>query len=860
MRNSTSRVRVLLLAISMTATVSAGRSYHFDAVGGSDARSATEAASASTPWKSLSKVSSVTLKPGDEILLKAGSVWRERLRIVNSGEPGNPIRIAAYGSGAMPEIRGTTKVTGTLVSGIRIAKITSGLPVKGVFRDTVPLRVARLPADTGWFFGTRGATDSSIYSPRLVGSDWTGASIHLRTTPWTLETHEVVATKSGELLLSDKPVYALDSSYFFVSNHPSALKSPGTWTYVASDSTLRWIEPTGTTLATVEAAVLDTGIDVSKSNYVTISGIKVFGTTTLGIHGNGSAGIKVENCRVWNPGLVAIRLSGRNNHVIGNQVVGPTSAGIINHGVGNRTVDNRVREVAVLTKLGPGGNGPGCCNGHGIAVSGDTSYVARNDIDSVGYNGITFTGRHSIVEENTIGNYCITTEDGGGVYTIAGSPTAAGATGSVIRRNVIKPTTGAQSGRSSPGREYAGIALDNNSHDVRIDSNVVYGSARGIGCHLPRRVTAKGNVLFDNLSAQIDFYLNSSITDEDIRTNLFSDNILVSFQGQVIFKTAANRFATAYERLQGNYQCDEMKTLVRCSRNGKPIWQHQRVSSTDPGLGQNVLNATSSTTWTTNGTLKPDTVSTQHADFPLQMATGSPAAATSSSTSRFGISSGQWWKLSFTASGSSINQPLGPVLQSAKGAIRLAELPVLRLDTTPSRFDLLFQTTGSDANAMLQLTTGSGFPAYWFGDVSMRTIQESLVEKTPTAQIFVNATPTSTNRYLGGSPWNLASGTAVNSVNIPGFGAVVAFPIDKITADSPIAPPTPKKGFQRVYRKQQEWVIENLSGRGRIFDLRGRMITEIVPNAAGNGTWSQTSPGPFYLVVDGNVIGLAAPD
>jgi hypothetical protein len=328
----------------------------------------------------------------------------------------------------------------------------------------------------------------------------------------------------------------------------------------------------------------------------------------------------------------------------------------------------------------------------------------------------------------------------------------------------------------------------------------------------------------------------------------------------VIFKTAADRFATAYERLQGNYQCDEMKTLVRCGKGGKTLWERQRVSTTDPALGQEVLKATTSTSWATSGNLTTDTLSNSLSKYTLQKVSGSVAASTSSTTSRFATTAGQWWKLSFTAAGSELNQPLGPVVQTAKGAIRLAALPVLRLDTLPARYDLLFQTSSGDSASMLQFTTGSGFPAYWFGDVSMRTIQKSLIDKTPVAQIFVNALPTSTTTTLSGGTWLSTSGVKIGSAELPGFGATVAFQIDKVTADSPTAPPVQKRGFQRLYRKQQEWVIERLSGKGSIFDLRGRMVTEILPDAAGNGTWRPSSPGQFFLVVDGTATGLAAPD
>ncbi|MBP1999975.1 hypothetical protein J2Z69_000994 [Paenibacillus shirakamiensis] len=73
--------------------------YYIDSVTGNDANNGTSTA---TPWKSLSKVSSTTFQPGDQILFKAGSTWTGRLEPKGSGTEGAPIKIGAYGTGAKP--------------------------------------------------------------------------------------------------------------------------------------------------------------------------------------------------------------------------------------------------------------------------------------------------------------------------------------------------------------------------------------------------------------------------------------------------------------------------------------------------------------------------------------------------------------------------------------------------------------------------------------------------------------------------------------------------------------------------------------------------------------------------------------
>ena len=75
--------------------------YYVDSGHGSDANAGR---SQTTAWKSLSKISATGFKPGDRILLHAGSVWNEQLKPQSSGAPNAPIVIDRYGDGPMPRI------------------------------------------------------------------------------------------------------------------------------------------------------------------------------------------------------------------------------------------------------------------------------------------------------------------------------------------------------------------------------------------------------------------------------------------------------------------------------------------------------------------------------------------------------------------------------------------------------------------------------------------------------------------------------------------------------------------------------------------------------------------------------------
>ncbi|TVU58479.1 hypothetical protein FQP90_21275 [Paenarthrobacter nitroguajacolicus] len=82
----------------------AGVSYYVDAVAGSDS---ADGRSAQTAWRTLSKMNSVVLQPGDDVLLRRGSVWAgEQLALKGAGAAGAPVTVDAYGNdGAKPRIK-----------------------------------------------------------------------------------------------------------------------------------------------------------------------------------------------------------------------------------------------------------------------------------------------------------------------------------------------------------------------------------------------------------------------------------------------------------------------------------------------------------------------------------------------------------------------------------------------------------------------------------------------------------------------------------------------------------------------------------------------------------------------------------
>lgn len=106
-RSALALVVVAVAAASATACeIPIPTTYFVDCAAGNDANAGTSTA---TAWKSLTKASKATPKPGDAVQLKRGCTWSgQLLDIAWNGSEAYPITVGTYGTGAAPRIRNAT--------------------------------------------------------------------------------------------------------------------------------------------------------------------------------------------------------------------------------------------------------------------------------------------------------------------------------------------------------------------------------------------------------------------------------------------------------------------------------------------------------------------------------------------------------------------------------------------------------------------------------------------------------------------------------------------------------------------------------------------------------------------------------
>lgn len=811
--------------------------------------------SSALPWRNLSQVSKARLAPGDSVLLQRGGSWRETLRIPASGTRTAPIVVAAYGPGSsMPEILGTDSVYGALSGGARVARLDS--LAKAVFVSGQRLRCSRWP-DTGWARGTM-MGDTALVVGELSGADWTGASVHLVAEAWALETRVVKRGGGGTLVFDNKTMFRKDTVRFFLTNHLNAMGARPTWSQSLEDRVLRW---DASVTAPLEVAVRPDGVDLRGRSWVRVQGIRVRGTAQRGLRYSGT-GVSVEGCEFVDPGVDGINGSGREAVIAGDLVRGATGAGINLANAARSVVSrNTVRNTARMDWIGPDGMTREFWGGRGLSVQGDSLAIGGNDIDSSGYSGLVFYGRNSVVDSNIVANSCLVTTDGGGIYTWTGRPPAVGSSGSVIRHNFV---------RDGHNSWTHGIYLDDGTHEVRVEGNVVTGNVAGIFFHNNWSIDAVENISHGNrmqMNFQHDTIAGKDAPMEGLR---MERNTLSSLFGQMSFSSSAyHGTASPAITWTDNRLCKDLGVEVGCEKDGVPVWRNERLGDSMVSLGAELLPnkgfdqaSLGWTKWPAQARIARDSSGNCGGGRCLAVRFSGDAASNVSyiyPIGAFPVSAGWRLRLSFRARAGRIGQSLTPSVRRAHGDWKLlGDLSTVRLDTAWRSFVLVMAATIGDSSSRLDFATTATDSVYWIDDISLRTVPAAAVDSLAKVRLLV---PLPSRIVPAGQPdwrastWVDPSGARIRNPSFSAFQAVLAFPV--VGGGFPESESSRVASGPRAFARGDELLVDGLSGPAVLYDIRGRFLARLEPDLEGRATWvPEGRRGPIWIRTPESVISV----
>jgi parallel beta-helix repeat protein len=521
----------LITVFLLSSFFCSAHTYYISSSHGNDNNSSLQAMNPITPWKSIAQLNSFfkQLNAGDSILFARGEVFYGAITITKSGAAFAPIYIGAYGTGSKPEINGllTLKNWIPVKNGIyESACSTAGV---SLLLDGAQQPLGRYP-NSGYLTYRSHQLNSSITGlPSSNTINWTGAEVVIRKNRWVIDKSTVI-DHTGNTIRYAPGTKALptDGYGYFIQNNLKTLDRTGEWYFdIAQNKMFVCFGNKNPDSYVVKTSFAGSLVTIDKQHYITFNDLAFTGAGKNTFNLLQAKNITISNCRIGQTTEEAILASYSPFLAVINSFINHSLSGGINLDVGctNATLlNNEIRNTGLIAGMGKSGTG----TYEGITSFGDNTRIEKNIIDSTGYNGIYFGGNTSLAKNNYITYFCLTKDDGAGIYLGDWSKTV----NKKVIGNIILHGIGNKEGTTAKTSLQAeGIYIDDNTESVIIANNTIaLCTNNGIKIHNAKDIEIIKNVVFNNgvqLRLEQDHYLATStyIRNNTIRKNtFFSEN------------------------------------------------------------------------------------------------------------------------------------------------------------------------------------------------------------------------------------------------------------------------------------------------------------------------------------------------
>lgn len=474
-----------------------------------------------TPWKTISKVnamwSSGGFHPSDNILFKRGETFPGKILASTSGTTNNEILLGSYGTGDLPIITGFAQVTQWDALGENLYQTSYPIPnaptsVEMLTLNGVQFGKGRYPKlgsgqNNGYLLLQAASTSTSIIGlPTELNSalvNWTGATVLVRPRAWQTE-RRIITSHTAQTLTWSGAITdpTTNFGYFFLNpvslaQRKLVLSAHGDWHYdLTTHKVLIYLEQAPNNY-TIQIATQDLLIDLNHQQFITVDGLAIQGSNGGGLSYRGATHMVVRNCDVGFCGFAGIDANSSSNTdflLENNQVHDCNDVGIDVRGNFHRKTvqNNEVWNIALHVGMGNTGSN------HFIGIysnGGTTSLFKNNHVHHIGYAGMKLNGDELLAEENLVHDYCLTTDDTGGIYT--GDQNMLYAGHKIIAHNLVWNGVGAGAGAGGVNRA-SGIYLDDGSQNFEVHHNSVWDVGKyGIYMHNAKQVDVHDNYLYN---------------------------------------------------------------------------------------------------------------------------------------------------------------------------------------------------------------------------------------------------------------------------------------------------------------------------------------------------------------------------
>ncbi len=794
--------------------------YYFSNTGNDNNTGTSEA----SPFRTLTKASTLFLSPGDRLLFKRGEVFRGELLMFSSGTALNPITISSYGLGADAVISGSEYINNWIAVGNGIYRAACPVYPQMVFYNGQAQTLARYP-NSGFLFTDAANANNGFSDAALPGTGnfYEGAGVHIRTARYLYEERSISVQVNSYLGFNSPTAANIVAGAGYFLTGKSAFADSATEYFYDAQLQQLYLK-TASDLApgnnTVEAARYDDGIEIVSSANVVISNIKFNQQQRNGIsiYGAPTSGLTVDNCSFENIYLYAITGSNKSNVTISNsRFYDIHCEALYLGGFANVSInDNIFKRIGLLTGRATDNKLAYKC----IDMNGSTGSIRNNILDSIGYNGIQYY-QNTLIEKNRIQRFCLTTDDGAGINAYGATNGIRNGTGCTVRYNIVSDAIGnAESYPFRPDPFVNGIGMDDNSGNTTIEYNTIYNVAgRGISIHNSIANQVRNNTVFNcnngSLVYEHDQYggmLTDNVSSGNILYNIhenetalkvqnwhysetglnfssFSNNYYINPYYEIPIYTAeyGNTAGGSYGLIQNEYTVRGWRSLKDAGAKESPVkLQHYAITSY---LGNNLVtngnfdtNISGWECWATNNSCATNWENSSLLD--------GGAVKINSPFQYFGfmvnnqpipLQQGKKYLLSYSVV-SDANRIHGITVHDRISNAQLTTRAKKEVATTRLDQKLLFTPNANSNAGMLTFYIGDEFvPSYSLDNINVQEVATVAVDPLTQNLFYVNISHADQTVFLTGNYIDVDGNPVAGSITLQPFTSKVLIAVNSST-------------------------------------------------------------------------------
>lgn len=453
------------------------------------------------PCQSVTYLNTQTLIAGDSIFFNKNDTFnipQGGLTVNASGSSSHPIWFGAYGTGALPVMTGSYKLSGfTNIGGnIYTAPCPSCRAVTNLVTYDGNLQAMGRYPDTGYdtiaTVGTGYMTD-----PSLAGQNFTGAQLVLRTNHFQLTRNKITRQGGDTLYYTATNGTAVPGWGFFVQNSPNVLNLNGDWFY---DSTAKQMHVYLTdTTKPVIVGIIDTLAYANVRNFIIFDHLNLQYANTAAMELADNTSLRVQFCKITYDNQGIFTTLETNCQFLNDtiQYVLDYGLSIAGNSTGNNVIGGVMHDVGMVPGMGVNSSGYFC-----VSLRSANTRLNSTLIYNVGYEPVLIAGSNDTVRFNVIYNFCNFLDDGAAIYW------SSAANSNYVNRdcefNLVYGGKNASLGTNITIGQAVGIYSDDNNTFIRIRNNTCDSNSQaGIYVHDSQGIDVEDNTCYGNTYAQI---------------------------------------------------------------------------------------------------------------------------------------------------------------------------------------------------------------------------------------------------------------------------------------------------------------------------------------------------------------------